>query len=168
MFLNECVPCTSAETSPTFWTRGLASLGLAGTRGIASLIGGLLSFKISPSGRGLASPACTRESQLTALPCSIYHSSSHREKTNRFWLSARETKPSMKYCRTGNIGTNNLSNLSKGNLHAWKSCGYGRKCYRQLWAYAHGHKTSNQPDLEICNGHVFYRYILWRTRLTLP
>ncbi len=39
---------TSAGTSPTVWTRGLASLGLAGTRGLASPIADLLSFKTSP------------------------------------------------------------------------------------------------------------------------
>ena len=38
-----------AGTSPTFWTRGLASLGLAGTRGLASPIEELLSFNTSPS-----------------------------------------------------------------------------------------------------------------------
>ncbi len=37
--------CTSAGTSPTFWTRGLAALGLAGTRGLASPIEDLPSFK---------------------------------------------------------------------------------------------------------------------------
>ncbi len=40
---------TSAGTSPTFWTRGLAILGLAGTRGLASPIEDLPSFKMSPS-----------------------------------------------------------------------------------------------------------------------
>ncbi len=39
----------SAGTSPTFWTRGLACLGLAGTRGLASPTEELLSFKTSPS-----------------------------------------------------------------------------------------------------------------------
>ncbi len=38
-----------AGKSPTFWTRGLAMLGLAGTRGLASPIEELLSFKTSPS-----------------------------------------------------------------------------------------------------------------------
>ncbi len=38
-----------AGTSPSVWTRGLAFLGLAGTRGLASPIEDLLSFKISPS-----------------------------------------------------------------------------------------------------------------------
>ncbi len=38
----------SAGTSPTVWTRGLATLGLAGTRGLASPIEELPSFKISP------------------------------------------------------------------------------------------------------------------------
>ncbi len=40
---------TSAGTSPTFWTRGLAALGLAGTRGLASPIEDLPSFKMNPS-----------------------------------------------------------------------------------------------------------------------
>ncbi len=39
----------SAGTSPTVWTRGLASLGLAGTHGLASPIEDLLSFKTNPS-----------------------------------------------------------------------------------------------------------------------
>ncbi len=30
--------CNSAGTSPTFWTRGLVALGLAGTRGLAGPI----------------------------------------------------------------------------------------------------------------------------------
>ena len=38
-----------AGTSPPFWTRGLASLGLAVTRGLASQTEELFSFKITPS-----------------------------------------------------------------------------------------------------------------------
>ncbi len=38
------VESSSAGTSPTFWTRGLAFLGLAGTRGLASPKEDLLSF----------------------------------------------------------------------------------------------------------------------------
>ncbi len=38
-----------AGTSPTVWTRGLACLGLAGTRGLAGPIEELPSFKMSPS-----------------------------------------------------------------------------------------------------------------------
>ena len=43
----------SAGTSPTFWTRGLAALGLAGTRGLAGPIEDLPSFEMSSF---LASP----------------------------------------------------------------------------------------------------------------
>ena len=49
LFQREVAPSTRAGTNPTFWTRGLASPGLAGTRGLASPVEELLSFKISPS-----------------------------------------------------------------------------------------------------------------------
>ncbi len=52
---------SSAGTSPTLWTRGLATLGPAGTRGLGE---SGESFEV---GLGLASPGRTRESQLTAL-----------------------------------------------------------------------------------------------------
>ncbi len=63
-----------AGTSPTFWTRGLASPGLAGTRGLASPVEELLSeshesFEVDSDSRvqlGPASPR-TRESGFTAL-----------------------------------------------------------------------------------------------------
>ncbi len=55
-----------AGRSPTFWTRGLTFLGLAGTRGLASLTKEVLSFKWTRTLVGPASP-WTRESQLTAL-----------------------------------------------------------------------------------------------------
>ncbi len=45
----ECTLPTRAGRSPTFWTLGLAFLGLAGTRGLASPIEELLSFKTSSS-----------------------------------------------------------------------------------------------------------------------
>ena len=47
--LYSLVITSRAGTSPTRWTRGLASLGLAGTRGLASPLEEFLSFKISPS-----------------------------------------------------------------------------------------------------------------------
>ncbi len=60
---------TSAGTSPTIWTRGLATLGLAGTRGLASPTEELPSFIItnkasigesSEVGLGLESPGRTQ------------------------------------------------------------------------------------------------------------
>ncbi len=60
-FKAENLPCRTREstgtreskqgesTSPKSWTRGPASLGLAGTRGLASPTGEVLGFKISPS-----------------------------------------------------------------------------------------------------------------------
>ncbi len=67
---------TSAGTSPTLWTRGLAALGLAGTRGLASPTEDLPSFKMSPgesgesfeAGLGPASPGWTRESKDLRVP----------------------------------------------------------------------------------------------------
>ncbi len=47
--LARMVQANRAGRSPTFWTRGLALLGLAGTRGLASPIEEVLSFKTSPS-----------------------------------------------------------------------------------------------------------------------
>ncbi len=74
---------SSAGASPTFWTHGLASLGLAGTRGLASPIEEVLSFKTSfgestsllKAGFGLASPTLNRESLESRVPI---HSSSRK------------------------------------------------------------------------------------------
>ncbi len=90
---------TSAERSSSFWTRGLASLGLAGTRGLASPIEEVPShFK---AGLGLASPAWTSESQIHS---SSVHSSgitktpTHAEHTGCRYVHKVVTGPIASAC----------------------------------------------------------------------
>ncbi len=68
-----------AGTSPTVWTRGLACLGLAGTRGLASpIVGSQASpLKLDSDSRVQVGPTSpwTRESKLTALVGSVSTSS---------------------------------------------------------------------------------------------